>query len=263
MRVRSEPQRAWPSGICRRRLWGEIRRSFGSRLRSPSCDSTASVRRWCGCSLLTHLSACFPSAEEHFPRQAHTLQHCWHAPLCSVQGLRSAPPGRAASFNAAVELTREGSLSLSFVQHLAVRRRVKNIFEDDEVRMTGSNVRFPWAQPAPTPACAPGSLSSLRAPIAGCWNHELLGRWLPVPRSPRRQRGEDIIRSCRKLAGADTKRLVFAMHCRFHTLLRQSRPLAFSFDTPMKMNKNLLLKGKTGTSGNEAALVVKSWWNVR
>lgn len=30
-----------------------------------------------------------------------------------------------------------------------------------------------------------------------------------------------------------------------------------------QMNKNLLLKGKTGTAGSEAVLVFKSWWNVR
>lgn len=53
--------------------------------------------------------------------------------MSAAVAFRSAPPGRAAAFNAILEVHRGGDLVVSFVQHMAVRRRVKNPFEDADV----------------------------------------------------------------------------------------------------------------------------------
>lgn len=55
------------------------------------------------------------------------------AGLSAAVAFRSAPPGRAAAFTSILEVTRGGDLVLSFVQHMAVRRRVKNPFEEGTV----------------------------------------------------------------------------------------------------------------------------------
>jgi hypothetical protein len=46
---------------------------------------------------------------------------------------RSAPAGRAAAFESILELTRQGDLVVSVLQHSAVRRRCKNPFEETSV----------------------------------------------------------------------------------------------------------------------------------
>jgi hypothetical protein len=53
--------------------------------------------------------------------------------VSAAVAFRSQPPGRAAAFNAILEVQRGGDLVVSFIQHMAVRRRVKNPFEQADV----------------------------------------------------------------------------------------------------------------------------------
>lgn len=147
--------------------------------------------------------------------------------VSAAVAFRSAPPGRAAAFNAILEvrvsmrqrcnhdeplplcltsfvraahallqLTRGGDLVVSFVQHMAVRRRVKNPFED--------------------------------ADVVGITNYIDLGLRLAAPLA--RERALAVGGSAFELAAA------------------------------WQVNKNWLAKLKVGSHVTEGCLAFKSWW---
>lgn len=76
------------------------------------------------------LLACAPgSVPKAPPSSAGSLSSC----LSLAASFRSAPPGKATAFTSIIEATREGALRVAVAHHTAVRRRVKNPFEEDTV----------------------------------------------------------------------------------------------------------------------------------
>jgi hypothetical protein len=57
------------------------------------------------------------------------------AGVSAALAFRSAPPGRAAAFTSILEVTRSGDLVVSFVQHMAVRRKARERGAGDEREM--------------------------------------------------------------------------------------------------------------------------------
>ena len=53
--------------------------------------------------------------------------------FAAALAVRSAPPGRSASFSAVLDVDSQGTLGIAFLQHMAVRRLCRNPFEDDSV----------------------------------------------------------------------------------------------------------------------------------